>query len=960
MTEKLKLYIVPHTHWDREWYGSFQLFRLRLARLLNKLLDLLERDPNYRSFNLDGQTIVLEDYLEIHPEKRGQLERLISEKRLLVGPWYILPDEFLSGGEAMVRNLLLGGQIANQFGHRMNVGYIPDTFGHIAQLPQIFAGFGLENIMHFRGMDVGELPSELWWEGSDGTLILLHHLSNIIGYSDSAVLHHDPRRAAQDLRALAHYKAERATTNIVLALQGVDHTEANEGLSEIIRVANETIDDVEFIHASLEEFWAALTDATFALDLPTVRGELRDVPRSQDAMNFLLYNVLSSRADNKIDNAKTLAALEHWAEPWAAQAAAMGIADYPKGFLWTAWRWLLKNHPHDSIGGCSVDAVHRQMTTRFEWAKEIADGVTEERHRLIVEQLDLSAVDENELAVVLFNGTAWERDEIVSIDIDIPLYWLKQQAMANFHSPEPTTDDSTYRELLLERTRGEWLYGMPEMPSIEWRGLHIRPIGSNERIPIEISSCELTTQVLALASGPRGTMEVQRVRAQFRAKLPAYGYTTFALSTAPNPVKWPAPPIAPNRIESDQLIVVVHENGTFDLTNKVTNNTFRGLGLFEDGGDNGDGYMFSPPPFDSVVTTLGSAPRISHIGRGVGQQHLRIEHELRLPVSLNDARNRRRTETVICPLMVDLIVRDGVSRLEIDVTFDNRARDHRLRMLLPTDLQVETATSSMQFDAVTRPIAPTPIPVGDWWVEDPPSTFPLHGWLDVNDGERGLSVLTEGIYEFAVGQTTERPIALTLLRAVGFLGARRDLTTIIGGAGPSTQTPEAQLQQTLTWRLALYPHTWGWEDAAVWRQSAEHLTPPRVITVPPHAGSRPPTAQGISVSGENAVLSAVKQSEDGHGMIVRLYNPTNAVTTGVVRVPFEVESAETVTLQEQPLAPVWVGEDGDISIDIPPKKIVSLRLQTGAEIYRDMEEAADHLATDFLELDLTESTWINP
>lgn len=960
MTEKLKLYIVPHTHWDREWYGSFQLFRLRLVRLLNKLLNLLERDPDYRSFNLDGQTVILEDYLEVHPEKREQLKQLISNKRLFVGPWYILPDEFLSGGEAMVRNLLLGGQMATEFGHRMNVGYIPDTFGHIAQLPQIFAGFELENIMHFRGMDVGELPSELWWEGSDGTRLLLHHLSNIIGYSDAAVLHEHPRRAAQDLRALALYKAERATTNIVLALQGVDHTEANENLSEIINVANDSIDDVEFIHASLEEFWTALTDATFALDLPVVQGELRDVPRSQDAMNFLLYNVLSSRADNKLDNAKTLTALESWAEPWAAQSAAMGIADYPKGHLWTAWRWLLKNHPHDSIGGCSVDAVHRQMTTRFEWAREIADGLTEERHRLIVDQLDLSKVGENELAVVLFNGTAWERDEVISVEIDVPLYWLKQRAMANFKPVQSTTMESSYRELLMERTRGEWLYGMPEMPSIEWRGLHIRPINSNARIPIEFSSRELTTHALALASGPRGTMEVQRVRVQFRAKLPAYGYTTFALSTDPNPVKWPATAVAPNRIESDLLLVNVHENGTFDVTNKATNNTFRGLGLFEDGGDSGDGYMFSPPPFDRVLTTFGSAPRISHIGRGVGLQRLRIEHELHLPVSLNDARNRRRDETVVCPLTVDLIVRDGVERLEVEVTFDNRAKDHRLRMLLPTDMQVETATSSMQFDALTRPITPTPIPVGDWWVEDPPSTFPLHGWLDVNDGERGLGVLTEGIYEFAVEKTTERPIALTLLRAVGFLGARRDLTTIIGGAGPSTQTPEAQLQQKLTWRIGLYPHTWGWEDAEVWKQSAEYLTPPRAITVPPHAGSRPPTAQGISVSGANAVLSAIKQAEDGNGMIVRLYNPTDAVTTGTVRVPFEVESAETVTLQEKSLDTVWIGEDGDISVDIAPKKIVSLRLQTGAEIHREMEETVAYHATDFLEIDFTESTWINP
>lgn len=925
MSEKLTLYVVPHTHWDREWYGSYQLFRVRLVRLLNKLLALLERDPDYQSFNLDGQTVILEDFLEVHPEKRDAIAQLVRERRLLIGPWYILPDSFLCGGESFVRNLLLGGQIARDFGHRMNVGYIPDTFGHIGQLPQLLRGFGLENCMHFRGMDIADKASELWWEAPDGSRVLLHHLSPIIGYSDAAVLHHDPASAAQDLRALAHYKAERATTNVVLALQGVDHVEAREDLSAILAFGRKTIDDVEFKHASLEQFWAALTEAVDGDSLETVVGELRDVPRTDQSMNFLLYNVLSSRADNKLDNAKTLNMLEQWAEPWAAQAWAWGVADYPRGHLWTAWRWLLKNHPHDSIGGCSVDEVHRQMATRFEWAREIGDYLTEERQRLIVEQIDFEGLAENELGVVLFNASPWERDEVVSVEIDIPLYWLKQQAAANHQPPAPLTDEATYLERLGPRTRAEWLYGMPELPTPDFRGLWIRPIGQADPIPLEITNMEETPVSLALASGPRGTVEVRRVTAHFNAQLPPLGYASYALSTDPNPVKWPAPAQQTGVIENQFLRVAVQPNGTFDLHDLTNDHMWRGLGLFEDGGDNGDGYMYSPPPFDQLVSTLGSNARISHVGRGVGRQQIRIEHTLLLPVGVNDARDRRREETVACPLALDLILRDGVPRLEMAVTFDNRARDHRLRMLFPTDLDADVAHSSMQFDVMSRPIAPEPIAPGDWWVEDPPSTFPMHGWMDIHDGQHGLGVLAEGVYEFGVNRSPRREVALTLLRAVGYLGARFDLTTIIRGAGPSMPTPEAQLQRSLTWRLALVPHAGSWESAELWKQSAEFGSPPRVITSPKHDGSRSATAAGLTIDSSRAVVSAIKQSEDGQSLLVRLYNPTATVTTAKLS-GLTIVAAESAELDESPLEKIDLNKDGGVPISLPPKKIVSVRL----------------------------------
>lgn len=130
------LFVVSHTHWDREWYQPFEEFRIRLVRLMDKLLDILTSDPDYRYFTLDGQTIILEDYLEIRPQKEEEARRLVHQGRLLIGPWWILPDEFLVSPEATIRNLMLGDQVAKRFGAKMEVGYLPDPFGHIGQMPR--------------------------------------------------------------------------------------------------------------------------------------------------------------------------------------------------------------------------------------------------------------------------------------------------------------------------------------------------------------------------------------------------------------------------------------------------------------------------------------------------------------------------------------------------------------------------------------------------------------------------------------------------------------------------------------------------------------------------------------------------------------------------------------------------------------------------------------------------------
>ncbi len=311
------LHVVSHTHWDREWYRTFQDFRFQMVHLLDRLLDLLEGDPDYRHFTLDGQTILLDDYLAIRPEAAPRVRRLVADGRLLVGPWYVLPDEFLEGPEALIRNLLFGRRACRRFGDlpqpMERVGYVPDPFGHVGQLPQIAFGFGMEALCFWRG--VGQAPTEFRWTAPDGTERLVLHLCN--SYSNGAWLAADEAGFVRDLAAERDALAPQAVTDHLLVMQGTDHQAPRPDLPARLRAARAALGD-RVVHSTLPAYLAAV-QAELGRDgqaaLPLRRGELRSPERSH-----LLPAVLSTRMWIKQWNARCETLLTRWAEPWSALA----------------------------------------------------------------------------------------------------------------------------------------------------------------------------------------------------------------------------------------------------------------------------------------------------------------------------------------------------------------------------------------------------------------------------------------------------------------------------------------------------------------------------------------------------------------------------------------------------------------------------------------------------------------
>ncbi len=936
------VFVIAHTHWDREWYATFQQFRVRLVHMLDELLDLLEREPTYTHFNLDGQTVILQDYLEIRPEKRETLQKLIREGRLGVGPWYVLADEFLVSGEALVRNLQLGHRIAGEFGRVQKVGYIPDAFGHISQMPQILRGFNIPYAMHFRGLDEGDLRSELWWESPDGSRVLLRHLPTNMGYGNASSLGASAPEAAADLLAAARYETQRAASSILLAMNGMDHISARADLPGILQVANGVSEGMtEFRQGSLEEYFSHLSGALDGCPLQVVKGELRDASRTPGRDNRLLPHVLSSRIYLKQKNERIQNLLELWAEPWSAIAWLEGNA-YPSAFLWKAWEWLLQNHPHDSICGCSIDAVHSQMETRFTWASEIAEEVLSERFELIARGIDLSDLKDDEAALVVFNTLPWETEGAVSVEIDLWDAFLDQVAMLRWKPLEPESDipaTATAPERYQRRIRKQWWDDRPVLPNRELCGLRLRPLGENKSLPVQIESIGRSHILRPFVSGPASERSATRVKAAFMTSLPACGYRVYAVAPADKPVRLHPAAHSANILENEYLRVEINPNGTFSLKDKTSGNCFEGLGYFEDGGDSGDEYNYSAPLQERLENTLGLSTRISRLASGPVIQRCRIDYEWPLPEGLDAERRTRSEKRLPCKLSVVLSLPASSPVLSMEVTFENLVRDHRLRMVFPSDVNTDRSQASAVFDVVDHPIQVTPV-TEDAWVEDAPSTFPQKDWVDFSDGKRGLCLINRGLPEYEVLDTERRELALTLLRAVGYLGASKGLLSAAGAAGPNIATPEGQVTRTLTYQLALLPHTGTWDSAEVWRHALAQANPARTLTTgmvknqpvesqPEGASSR----SFLSIEGRNVILSAVKKAEQGEALILRLFNPSEEYSQAIIRLPFVPGKISRVGMDEQPQAAKGVKADpvlepdGMLRLTLLPKEILTIKLE---------------------------------
>jgi len=957
--------IVSHTHWDREWYQPFQVFRFLLVELVDRLLTLLDADPEYHSFLLDGQTIVLEDYLAIRPEREADLRRHIAQGRLSIGPWHILPDEFLVSGEATVRNLMLGAQICARFGARLPIGYTPDPFGHIGQLPQILAGVNLTAAAFWRGL--ADEPTEVWWEAPDGTRLLSVFFRN--GYGNLAWAPTSPDAFTLAVERQINRLAPHALTPYLLLLNGTDHMMPQPELPALIRAANERLRGrAVLVHGTLREHVAAVRaalDERAALGeggAPTVRGELRSPKRSPQ-----LPGVYSARMWIKQANAACQAALERYVEPTAALVAALGGPDRA-GERWQAWRYLIENHPHDSICGCSVDEVHAEMRTRFAWCAQLADATAEASLGELARRVDAgqlpARVQPTPADPPAHAVTAAPADRVVLVfnplpgvgagAVEIVGRWpgprrrLQLLDEAGREVPTRTLDGA---ELIFETLDLDADGLRALLDPIElgfYKGRLIRDVslwldGADARLEIVLPEYhtgeigDFSALVRAIRADPRlnavrrcrlTTYLADNVRLAFAAEnVLGVGFRAYRLGSAPAASALPAPAAAPSlaALENEWLRVEADpRDGTLRVTDKATGRVMEGLNRVEDGGDRGDEYNYCAPQADWLVTEPLEPPTIEYRDEGLLGQTLTVTARYALPASLTPDRAGRSAETVELPLRSTARLAPGARRVDIHTEIENRAQDHRLRALFPCGVRGQSALVDDHFDRVER--RPVHFEDTQGWAEQPVSTAAQQVFTAVEGGGRGLLVAVRGLpeYEHLIGER-ESALAVTLLRSVGWL-SRDDLVCRPGHAGPGRATPEAQCLGAWSYDYSLIPFGGaGFDLPEAARAAYAFAAPLRALTVEAGEGTLPPLMHWLALEPAELVLTALKPAESGEGMIVRFYNSAPSPVRARLTFGLPLARVVPVNLLEEPveLAGIEVG-DRSVALDVPAKRIVSL------------------------------------
>ncbi len=917
------VHLVPHTHWDREWYEPFQIFRMRLVDLIDQLLERMAADPRLR-FTLDGQAATVDDYLEIRPAAEPLIRRLIAEGRLAIGPWQILLDEFLVSGETIVRNLELGWHRAEALGGAMRIGYLPDMFGHIAQMPQLLRRAGIERAVVWRGVPSAINRHTFTWLAPDGSWVETEYL--VGGYGNGAYLFDVPSLLESRLEGYRRDHTSFYGERSLLAMYGTDHAVPSPQLADLVDRANAGMGSVDVRLETLSDYLER--EGPHPADDPARQawaGELRSGARAN-----MLSNVTSARVDLKRAAARAERRLERYAEPLAA---LHGDPDaWPERLLELAWRRVVDNSAHDSICGCSHDQVVAQVIGRYAEAEQIASGI-------VTRVLDRLARPAPAGGWVIVNPSPVDRADLVELDVAIPEAWdsvalrLGDRWLPTQEVERPRTAIAAHRvrgdavvEFFARRRHGRELFGR------QINGLTIEADGDLPRIlvraddrpdPPELDVEGLLADVAAAASSRPDALWAIDVRASERRRLlaripvPAMSHVWVGEADGAAAVIEPIdhPVVAIERgLDNGLVRLEVDEDGTFGLVGGGAE--LAGVGRIVDGGDAGDSYNYGPPANDLIVDQpLEVDVRVERSGPLRGEVVVTRTYDW--PRGLTPDAEGRTPSTTRTTVREHLEVRAGEPFVRVWLGFDNRARDHRVRFHVPLPAPVDGSAAEGQYAVVDRGLT-----YEGGHGEVPLPTYPAHGFV----GVEGCSVLLDQVTEYEV--VDGRELALTGLRSFGLI-SRNANPYREDPAGPEIPVPAAQLLGEREFTFALLPHRGDWRAADTVHHAEAYRYPMLRVRGLGLAGTAgvpgPIDPAGLSVDG--ATLTALRRRDGWLEIrVVRLDGEP-----GTARVALAGHGARPVEAEETDLlgrggVPLAV-RDGEVAMQMGGWEIRTLRLR---------------------------------
>ena len=868
------IYLFSGTHWDREWYRSFQGFRYLLVEMLDRLVYFFESEDSESVFHLDGQTILLEDYAEINPEGYDRLKKLISGGRVLIGPWYCMPDEFLVSGEALIRNLLRGFALCRAAGAEpWKCGYICDIFGHNAQMPQILSGFGIDNAVLGRGTNEHSTPPVFVWQGIDGSRVTVMKIPDNNAYGDFTgevsgqrvagfATNPDSPEFEDKIKAYVEKLRGKANTDVIVLWNALDHEPFHEQSTGYVRRMKQLFPNDEVFHCDLLHGFEKLRGIS---GLPVRSGELRETGRDLKS-NYIqvLTHVLSSRQSLKQRNDACQALLEKRLEP-----ALLVLEDFgfkPKdAYRQTAWKHLLQNHPHDSICGCSIDRVHEDMAYRFSQAESIAETILNEGLWKMIGGLRFAGVEAKYLSLLHTNPLP--NEDILSITIPF------HKNSAKWHEPLGYEDIAAFR-----------LYSE-----------------DNKEIPYAISGMKLNGACSGLG-GSNIPCDLYTVWVPVKAC--GLGITDIEIRPVDEPVRFFGE-LADRRgcLDNGIIRAGVNPDGSIDLHDYRTDRTYKNLLSLLDDAEIGDGWDHANPVADRVIS-LTELEEASVICNNPLVATLRVVRNMVVPSSFEQtvAGLRRSDKQAIVRFEFLITLKHESYSLQITLKVNNTAKDHRLRLLLPTGFSEGQYEANQDFCFVRRSCQIDHNTRN--WKEPCQREAPMNGIFlkRAGNGEGLAFVSAGGLHECSAWENGD--LAVTLLRGFG-----RTMAATCENGGQELFEHQYQfdliaLTEDIS-RTVLQNHQDGMYSAPETRISDKRLA--RTI---------------LHVDGA-VCISAVKPPEaGGDGIILRMYNVEDHASNAVLRMP-GLSRLFRCDMLEIPREEIAV-RDNEAELDVKPGEIVTL------------------------------------
>ncbi|MHA2266405.1 MAG: alpha-mannosidase [Promethearchaeota archaeon] len=918
--------IVPETHWDREWYLPFQEFRARLVIMMDKLLNILKIDPNYNNFTLDGQVIPIEDYLEVRPDMEEKIREYVQKGRLSIGPMYVLPDEFLVSGESLIRNLMIGIQMSRKLGKFMNAGYIPDPFGHIAQLPQIVYGFEIPSVLFMRGFgneyEENNLNMEFTWN-SPGKAASILGIFLIYGYGSLAWLKRTKVNGEykDDLKIIEesvhNFEKHIATPNVLLN-NGSDHLEAYPEIPELINQWNSKHSDKPIIQADFEYYVNKVFE--FNPQLKDFQGELRGGRYSP-----LLSGVFSARMWIKQRNTAIEYLYEKYSESLSTitwQLDKYNKFYYPKNYILTGLKWLQKNAPHDSICGCSIDEVHNEMQTRYDWAEQIANEVYKNSFLYLAELIDIHNKDDWKNVLIVYNPLPWPRKDVVEFTT----------------STRKIGDEKFPFNLKLTDYEGEIVEY--QYHTIEEKPRFGRKLGISHKF-------------------------------SFLADVPACGYKLYYVHPVDSQQVFPLEDnsfkITRDFLENEYYRIDISSEGFISLTDKESGIIHEKICEFEDVGDWGDEYDYSGPLENQTNITYTTEDatvfeRSIHIN-GPTQKTYKLRLNLRLPHSLTEDRYNREDWLVDNKIIMFISLYKNLKRIDFKIELENSSKDHRIRVLFPTKIKSDKVYADGHFYVVPRSIK---LPVANDWVQNPLPTNHQKDFISVSDDSKTFAVLNKGLPEYEAINNRDNTLtfAITLLRCVEWL-SRNDFKTRMMHAGPGYKTPGAQCLGNHKFEISITTSSKSsWLESEIHQRGKELNNPlkalfPNMVNNPIRVSDKlflrpsgidsfftipysteikpylPPVLSFLEIDNNSVILSALKKSEEGSYLILRLFNISSFPQKARLKLykSISIKSVNIVNLlEEDPIndikARIIGYNQNELQISLEPHVIVTFKIES--------------------------------